>query len=200
MTITSSPGIDTEEQAALRAAVRDLLRRQSGSAAVRKAIRTDTRYDPGLWTRLCQEIGVAALAVPEQFDGVGAGFMECHVVQEELDRTLTPSPMLGSAVLATQALLISADSDACGRLLPGIAAGRARSRSAGPVPPVGLRRASGPRAICCPERPTTCSTATMRTPCSSSQPTAKGSRCMKWPAMRQASAARLVPPWTRPGA
>ena len=124
MTSTSSPGIDTEEQAALRAAVRDLLRRQSGSAAVRKAIRTDTRYDPALWTRLCQEIGVAALAVPEQFDGVGAGFMECHVVQEELGRTLTPSPMLGSAVLATQALLISADSDACGRLLPGIAAGQ----------------------------------------------------------------------------
>ncbi|MGZ4561720.1 MAG: acyl-CoA dehydrogenase family protein [Mycobacteriaceae bacterium] len=121
--VADSPGIDTEEQAALRSSVRDLLKRHSGSAAVRKAMETEARYDTALWTRLCQEIGVAALAIPERFEGVGASFMECHVVQEELGRTLTPSPMLGSAVLATQALLISGDAAACSRLLPGIADG-----------------------------------------------------------------------------
>lgn len=118
-----SAGIDTEEQAALRSSVRDLLTRHSDSVAVRTAIRTAPRYDTALWQRLCQEIGVAALAIPEAYDGVGAGFLECHVVQEELGRHLTPSPMLGSAILAVQALLLAGDSDAGSRLLPGIAAG-----------------------------------------------------------------------------
>ncbi len=42
---------------------------------------------------------------------------------EELGRSLTPAPMLGSAVLATRALLASGDEAACERLLPGLADG-----------------------------------------------------------------------------
>ena len=115
--------IDTEDQAALRASVRDLLSKHSDSAAVRAAITTEIGYDAALWSKLCEQIGVAALAIPEEFDGVGAGLGEVHVVQEELGRTLTPSPMLGSAILAAQALLLSGDNDACSRLLPGVASG-----------------------------------------------------------------------------
>jgi alkylation response protein AidB-like acyl-CoA dehydrogenase len=47
------------------------------------------------------------------------------VVMEELGRDLTCSPMLGSAVLAAQALLATGDDAACARLLPAIAAGSA---------------------------------------------------------------------------
>ena len=54
-----------------------------------------------------------------------AGPVETHVVAEELGTRLTPSPLLGSAVLATQALLASGDSAACQRLLPPVAAGTA---------------------------------------------------------------------------
>ena len=118
--------IDTEDQAALRASVRDLLSKHSDSAAVRAAITTEIGYDAALWSKLCEQIGVAALAIPEEFDGVGAGLGEVHVVQEELGRTLTPSPMLGSAILAAQALLLSGDNDACSRLLPGVASGGSR--------------------------------------------------------------------------
>ncbi|WP_346764587.1 acyl-CoA dehydrogenase family protein [Rhodococcus sp. HNM0569] len=114
---------ETEEQAALRASVRDLLTKHSDSAAVRRATTTDTGYDADVWSKLCEQIGVAALAVPEEYDGVGAGIAELHVVQEELGRRLTPSPMLGSAVLGTFALLSSDDADACARLLPSAAAG-----------------------------------------------------------------------------
>ncbi|MFZ2177004.1 MAG: acyl-CoA dehydrogenase family protein [Rhodococcus sp. (in: high G+C Gram-positive bacteria)] len=114
---------DNEERAALRSSVRDLLAKHSDSAAVRRAITTEHGYDETLWSKLCEQIGVAALAVPEKYDGVGASLLETHVVQEELGRTLTPSPMLGSAVLAAQALVLSGDDDACARLLPEIAAG-----------------------------------------------------------------------------
>ncbi|WP_068155446.1 acyl-CoA dehydrogenase family protein [Rhodococcus phenolicus] len=114
---------ETEDRAALRQSVRDLLAKHSDSAAVRKAIASPDGFDAALWGRLVEQIGVAALAIPEEFDGVGASLAETHVVLEELGRTLTPSPLLGSAVLAAQALLISGDADACSRLLPGIAAG-----------------------------------------------------------------------------
>lgn len=115
--------IDGPEQAALRESVRDLLSKHSDPASVRKAITSERGYDRQLWSMLCEQIGVAALAIPEEYDGVGAGLAEVHVVQEELGRTLTPSPMLGSAILGAQALLLSGDTDACARLLPGVAAG-----------------------------------------------------------------------------
>ena len=99
------------EQQDLRDAVRGLL----ASAGAPEAA----------WTRLCREVGVAGLAIPERYGGAGAGPAETGVVMEELGRELTPSPMLGSAVLAAQALLATGDDTACGRLLPAITDGSA---------------------------------------------------------------------------
>jgi hypothetical protein len=102
----------TSEQEDLRSSVRGLLDRHGAAAA-----------DNHLWQRLCTEVEIAGLAIPERFGGSGAGPIEVHVVMEELGRSLTPSPMLGSAVLSTQALLGSGDEAACARLLPGLADG-----------------------------------------------------------------------------
>ena len=101
----------TGEQQDLRDAVRGLRGREGDERS--------------LWRRLCTEVGVAGLAIPERYGGAGAGPAETGVVMEELGRDLTCSPMLGSAVLAAQALLASGDDAACGRLLPAIAAGSA---------------------------------------------------------------------------
>jgi alkylation response protein AidB-like acyl-CoA dehydrogenase len=109
-----------DERQALREAVRGLLAK--GTPA-RAAMDSSDGYDHELWARLCTEIGVAGLAIPERYGGFGAGPLEVHVVLDELGRGLTPSPMLGSAVLAAQALLESGDEDACRRLLPAIATG-----------------------------------------------------------------------------
>ena len=113
----------TEEQRDLQRTVRRLLERSSGSAAVREAMESGPGYDRDVWRRLAQEVGVAALAVPETFGGAGFSVLESLLVLEELGRTLTPSPMLGSGVLATQALLLSGDAEACADLLPGLASG-----------------------------------------------------------------------------
>ncbi|HUA31569.1 MAG TPA: acyl-CoA dehydrogenase family protein [Streptosporangiaceae bacterium] len=99
----------TVEQRALRDAIRGLLtRRRPG--------------DEGVW-RWLAEIGVPGLSIPERHGGAGAGPVETHIAAEELGRDLIPSPLLGSAVLAAQALLASGDDAACGRLLPAIADG-----------------------------------------------------------------------------
>lgn len=111
---------ETEEAQALRSAVRSLLTRRS---AVRAAMESPLGYDDKLWSTLCEQIGVAGLAIPERYGGLGAGLPEVCVVLEELGRTLTPAPLLGSAVLCGEALLLSGNNEACERLLPGIAAG-----------------------------------------------------------------------------
>jgi alkylation response protein AidB-like acyl-CoA dehydrogenase len=86
------------------------------------------------WRRLCDEIGVAGLAIPERYGGAGAGLAETCVVLEELGRNLTPAPMLGSAVLAAQAVLASGDEAARERLLPAIADGSATAALAWTTP------------------------------------------------------------------
>ena len=106
----------TDERRDLRDAVRGLLaQRQRGDAG----------DDKSLWRRLCGEIGVAGLAIPQRYGGAGAGPVETHIVMEELGRGLTGTPLLGSAVLTGQVLLASGDTGACRRLLPAIADGSA---------------------------------------------------------------------------
>ena len=119
----ATPGVDTDEQAALRQSVAALLEKKSDSAAVRAAMTSADGFDTALWSTLVEQIGAAALSIPEEYDGAGATWVETHLVCEELGRRLTPSPMLGSAVLAAQAVLASGDAEAAARLLPGIAAG-----------------------------------------------------------------------------
>lgn len=104
----------TAEQRALGESVADVLRRHPPDRG--------GDHDPELW-RLLSDIGVAGLAIPERLGGAGAGPVEVNVVAEELGKALAPTPMLGSAVLAAQAILASGDAGACDRLLPGIAAG-----------------------------------------------------------------------------
>jgi alkylation response protein AidB-like acyl-CoA dehydrogenase len=115
----------TSEQRDLRDAVRGLLDRHGPGTAAPEPGAPGPGYDPALWRRLCGEIGVAGLAIPQHYGGAGAGPVETHIVCEELGRRLTPSPLLGSAVLAAQALLASGDAAACQRLLPAVAGGTA---------------------------------------------------------------------------
>ena len=114
----------SEEQRDLVAAVRGLLTKRDARAQVRQAMDTELGYDPQLWAQLCEQVGVAALAIPEEYGGFGAGLVESVLVVGELGRTLADVPMLGSAVLGAQAVLLSGDTDAAQRLLPGVAEGR----------------------------------------------------------------------------
>lgn len=91
--------------------------------ALRKTVRAVAERHPEPWKVLCDQVGIAGLAVPEAHGGLGAGLREWQVVAEELGRRLAPTPFLGSAVLATQVLLEVADHVAAARLLPRLAEG-----------------------------------------------------------------------------
>ncbi len=112
----------SQEQQELAATVRSLLTDRADSAAVRAAAASEAGYDETLWELLGTQIGAAALAIPEGYDGAGSSLFESMVVLEELGRSLAPSPLLAS-LLAAEALLVAADEDVQQRLLPRIAAG-----------------------------------------------------------------------------
>ena len=112
----------TDEQDELAATVRSLLDRHSDSAAVRAAAASSSGYDEQLWRTLCDQVGVAALPVPEEYDGFGASLVETAVVLEELGHNLAPSPLLATAI-ATTAVVLHADVEHRAGLLPRIAAG-----------------------------------------------------------------------------
>ena len=114
------PGLlygEAEEE--LRAAVRDLLRERADWSAVLARTETSEPYDTGLWGVLAAEVGCAGLLIPESHGGAGASYREAAVVAEETGRAAAPVPYLGSAVVATAAVLSAGDAE----LLSGLAAG-----------------------------------------------------------------------------
>jgi alkylation response protein AidB-like acyl-CoA dehydrogenase len=115
--------VPTEERLALRDTLRRSLSRASSGAAVRAAAATAAGFDEALWQRLCTEVGVAAITIPDDYGGLGGDLADAAIVLGELGRALTPGPFLGSAVLAARAILTCGDDEARARLLPGIAAG-----------------------------------------------------------------------------
>ena len=102
--------MSSNELLEFRTSVRALLGKHATPAALREVMDTDLGYDPKLWRMLCEQVGVAALAVPEEWGGAGAGLVESLMV-------------VGSAVLGVQAILLAGDEQSCARLLPDLADG-----------------------------------------------------------------------------
>jgi alkylation response protein AidB-like acyl-CoA dehydrogenase len=111
----------TETETDLRGAVRGLLEDKAAWRDVLARTETGQTYDDQLWHTLAAGIGVAGLLIPEEHGGAGASFREAAVVAEELGRTIAPVPFLGSAVIATTALVAAGDTT----LLPSLASGAA---------------------------------------------------------------------------
>ena len=130
--------VPTREHTELASSVRNLLDKRSDSQAVRRAIEQPAGFDTDLWATLCDQIGVAALAIPEEHGGAGFTLAETHVVLEELGRTLTPSPVLASVVSST-ALLAAEHHEPLARIAEGAVATVAWSGITGtPDAPVGV--------------------------------------------------------------
>jgi alkylation response protein AidB-like acyl-CoA dehydrogenase len=73
------------------------------------------------WAKIAQ-MGWAGLMIPEEFGGAGLGCIDLVMIIEELGRTLTPSPFLGT-LLGTLALIKGGDGALQTRVLPRVAAG-----------------------------------------------------------------------------
>jgi alkylation response protein AidB-like acyl-CoA dehydrogenase len=95
----------SEVETSLRDSVRSALARRSPLETVLRRLEAGEPYDDGLWRTLATEMGLAGMAVPEQYGGGGGTLREAAVVLEELGRGVAPVPFLTSAVVATAALV-----------------------------------------------------------------------------------------------
>jgi alkylation response protein AidB-like acyl-CoA dehydrogenase len=93
------------------------------SAALRRAMQTESGLDATLWQRLTGELGLPGLAIPEAHGGQGFGVTELALAAAELGRALACAPFFSTAVMAARAVCHAATPAERAELLPELAAG-----------------------------------------------------------------------------
>jgi alkylation response protein AidB-like acyl-CoA dehydrogenase len=101
---------DTER--ALVDSVQSLLADRGGVDKALARTESGQTYDEGLWHSVAADLGCAGLLIPERDGGAGASYREAAAVAEALAASVAPVPFLGSAVVATTALLSIKPTDA----------------------------------------------------------------------------------------
>jgi alkylation response protein AidB-like acyl-CoA dehydrogenase len=118
------PLVLTDEQTMLRDSVRSFLRENAPVEHLRRL--RDSGDSQGFSTdvwRSFVELGFAGILLPEQFGGLGLGFVEVGVVMEEIGRNLSPAPFLSTSVLAATSLVRGGSEAHKAKYLPEIARG-----------------------------------------------------------------------------
>ena len=113
----------TEEQQALRAAVRKFCADNFDEDTVRRLMESEPRYDRAVWRRLGSELGVLGMAVPESDGGVGGSLVDQAVAVEDFGATLACGPLFGTVYLAIPALVACPAGDARDELLAALVDG-----------------------------------------------------------------------------
>jgi alkylation response protein AidB-like acyl-CoA dehydrogenase len=114
----------TEEQEMLRMSARDFLAKECPKAKVREMDKDERGYDPQLWHSMA-ELGWTGLTFPEEYGGMGAGFMDLVVLMEEVGRNILPGPFSSTIALCALPLCEYGSSEQKTKLLPQIAEGEA---------------------------------------------------------------------------
>lgn len=115
----------TEEQDEFRRSVRRFLEKNLDPEKVRSTMETEDGWDRELWRRLCGELGIAGIAIPEEFGGFGFGIVEHAGVMEVAGGALLASPLISTLSLTAPLLVESGNTAACAEWLPRFAEGTA---------------------------------------------------------------------------
>jgi alkylation response protein AidB-like acyl-CoA dehydrogenase len=113
----------TEEQDLLQETVRQQIDAECPPTRVREIFDGGTGFDESLWKSQI-EIGLGAIAVPEEFGGAGLELLELALVAEVLGSRAAPGPFLGHS-LAGLAILLGGSDDQKQTWLPKLAMGEA---------------------------------------------------------------------------
>jgi alkylation response protein AidB-like acyl-CoA dehydrogenase len=94
-----------DSEQALAESLTSLLNDRSGWDKVLARTESAETYDTELWHAVAADLGCAGLLIPEYAGGAGASYREAATAAEALGAFCAPVPFLGSAVVATTALL-----------------------------------------------------------------------------------------------
>jgi len=93
-----------QEQSMLQQSARDFLGRRAPVRHLRslRDAGGSKGFSREVWAEM-SALGWPAMAIPEEYDGLGFGFTGLGIVLQETGRTLTPCPLLSSAMMAEAA-------------------------------------------------------------------------------------------------
>jgi alkylation response protein AidB-like acyl-CoA dehydrogenase len=112
----------SEDQKALQADVRRFFERACPISVVRSLIDSDASHEASLWQQISEQ-GFLAAAIPEEYGGAGAGYLELCLIAEEAGRALAPLPGVSSIYQAAELLLLSGSDAQREKWLPRLASG-----------------------------------------------------------------------------
>ncbi|HEY2070214.1 MAG TPA: acyl-CoA dehydrogenase family protein [Rhizomicrobium sp.] len=133
----------SDDQKMLRDQARKFLGEKCTTKTVRKVFEGSQGYDKDLWKQVA-EMGWLGTTIPEEFGGLGLGYLELCMVSEELGRALAPLPFSSTVYLFAEAILAAGTDEQKKKYLPKIASGElvgtfARAEGAGAVTPKSIR-------------------------------------------------------------
>jgi alkylation response protein AidB-like acyl-CoA dehydrogenase len=111
-----------EEQQLLKDSARTFFRESSPAEAFRKLRDSGQEWSPELWAAMAG-MGWAGITVPEDYSGLGFGYVGAGLLLEETGRTLAHSPLLSSALVCSSLITALGTEAQKQALLPAIASG-----------------------------------------------------------------------------
>ncbi|MFT7686807.1 MAG: acyl-CoA dehydrogenase [Candidatus Azotimanducaceae bacterium] len=114
----------SEEQNLLREQARGFLQDNCTMKVVRAALEEGNTFNADLWKQVA-EMGWTSAVIPEEYDGLGLGYLELSVIAEELGRAVAPLPFSSSVYLATEAIIAYGTHAQKEEWLPKLASGEA---------------------------------------------------------------------------
>jgi acyl-CoA dehydrogenase len=133
----------SDDQKMLRDQVQKFLSEKCTTRTVRKVYESGDSFDRVLWKQI-GEMGWLGTAIPENYGGLGLGYLELCVIAEELGRALAPVPFSSTAYLFAEAILQAGSEEQKSKYLPKVASGEligtfARAEGPGAVTPKSIR-------------------------------------------------------------
>jgi len=113
----------TEEQEMIRDTAAAFLAEVSDSEAVRRAMVTEQGFETEVWQRITTEMYWQAIHIPEQYGGMGLGYVELVAMLEEMGRHLLCAPFFSTVCLGANALLVAGTEEQKNQYLTQIAEG-----------------------------------------------------------------------------
>ncbi len=112
-----------ETQTMLQTSAREFMEDQVPKTRVLEIDDSESGFDPALWQQMA-ELGWPLLTIPEEYGGLGQGWVDLGVISEVMGYYACPSPLLSSAVLSAQAIIAAGSEEQKQAMLPGIAEGQ----------------------------------------------------------------------------
>jgi acyl-CoA dehydrogenase len=133
----------SDDQKMLKDQAHKFLSEKCTTKTVRKVFESKEHFDAGLWKQI-GEMGWTGTTIPENYGGLGLGYLELCVIAEEMGRALAPVPFSSTVYLFAEAILIAGSEEQKKRLLPKVASGEiigtfARAEGPGAVLPKNIR-------------------------------------------------------------